>query len=90
MANQIIEMSQFNKYLDFIDKRNIISSAYVIILGNMVIKLINKITDEILIPIIRGKIKLSQVSLKEYVFIIINDLIISYLLFLIIDKIEND
>ena len=79
---------KFNEYVNFIRGDNIISSAFIIVIGCMISNIIDRIVDEIVLPLTNNKLKIENIHIKEYFILIANFILVTYILFLIIDKLK--
>jgi large-conductance mechanosensitive channel len=75
-------------YLQFISKKNIVSVAIALIIGNLVTDIMNKIKDDIIIPI--SKLEFNKLyknfSFNEYVGLTINFLLQTFIIYFIFGK----
>lgn len=75
-------------YLQFISKKNIISVAIALIIGNLITDIMNKIKDDIIIPI--SKLEFNKLyknfSFNEYVGLTINFLLQTFIIYFIFGK----
>lgn len=79
----------FDKYLKYISEKRVLSSGYKLIFVSMINNIINKIIDEIIIPITNGEFEKEKINKKEYFALVLNLIVSTYILFIIIDFIEN-
>lgn len=83
----MISNYMFN-YLQFISKKNIISVAIALIIGNLITDIMNKIKDDIIIPI--SKLEFNKLyknfSFNEYVGLTINFLLQTFIIYFIFGK----
>ena len=80
-------LPKFNKYIEFIKGKAGIQSAFSIVLGTLISNTIQKIANEIITPLTRRE-KINF-NIKEYFLLIFNLLITTYILFIIIDYLDN-
>ena len=75
-------------YLQFISKKNIVSVAIALIIGNLITDIMNKIKDDIIIPI--SKLEFNKLyknfSFNEYVGLTINFLLQTFIIYFIFGK----
>lgn len=75
-------------YLQFISKKNILSVAIALIIGNLITDIMNKIKDDIIIPI--SKLEFNKLyknfSFNEYVGLTINFLLQTFIIYFIFGK----
>jgi len=76
----------------FLNEKNILLSAFGIVIGNLISNIIKKLVDEVIVPLSKGNIKKlkENFSLSEYFSIIVSFLLTTYLLFRIINGIEKN
>jgi len=83
----MINNYMFN-YLQFISKKNILSVAIALIIGNLITDIMNKIKDDIIIPI--SKLEFNKLyknfSFNEYVGLTINFLLQTFIIYFIFGK----
>lgn len=83
----MISNYMFN-YLQFISKKNIVSVAIALIIGNLITDIMNKIKDDIIIPI--SKLEFNKLyknfSFNEYVGLTINFLLQTFIIYFIFGK----
>ena len=75
-------------YLQFIGKSNIISVAVALIVGNLVTEMMNRIKDDIILPISRLDFKelYNRISIKEYIGLSFNFLLQTFIIYSIFGK----
>tara|TARA_B100000768_G_scaffold181947_1_gene207633 strand:- start:88 stop:345 length:258 start_codon:yes stop_codon:yes gene_type:complete len=75
-------------YLKFIGKSNIISLAIAIIVGNLVTDMMNRIKDDIILPLstLNFKELYKKISIKEYIGLAINFLLQTFIIYTIFGK----
>ena len=75
-------------YLKFINKGNILNLAIALIIGNLVTKIMNKIKNEIILPI--SKLEFNQLyqrfSPKEYFGLSVNFLLQTFIIYVLFGK----
>lgn len=83
----------FNDFAEFklyLDKKDILTAAISLVMGNIISDIVKKIADEIISPLGRGEFnKLKKISLREYFFLISNFIITSYMLFKILKIVKG-
>jgi large-conductance mechanosensitive channel len=91
MDNNTKDFFLLKGFKNFLNEKNILISAFSIVIGNLISNIIKKLIDEIISPLSKGdlnKVK-ENFSLSEYVSIILSFLITTYFLFRIINIIEK-
>ena len=73
-------------YIDYMNKQKVISSGFVIICASMINNIVKKIVDDIIIPYSKGNFV--EIDIKEYVVLIINIFVVTFILFNIINYLE--
>ena len=80
-------MYKAREYLEFLNSKNIIPSAFAVVIGSLISNMVQKIVNDLVTPISKGEkpiINLTELSLE-----IINFIVITYILFIVSDYIEN-
>ena len=91
MDNNTKDFFLLKGFKNFLNDKNILISAFSIVIGNLIFKIIKKLVDEIISPLSKGDFKKvkENFSLSEYFSIIVSFLITTYFLFRIIHIIEK-
>lgn len=78
-------------FTSFMKNKNVLSTAVSFVIAAMLKEIIFKFTNEIILPLTKNKNinKLKDINLYEYLILIINLLLVSYVLF-ILDKSISD
>jgi len=73
-------------FIKFLDEKDIIGTAVGLVLGTLIKDIIKKISGDIITPLARGDIKQirKQVKFKEYLEVIINFIMTSFILYLML------
>jgi large-conductance mechanosensitive channel len=73
-------------FIKFLDEKDIIGTAVGLVLGTLIKDIIKKISGDIITPLARGDIKqiIKQVKFKEYLEVIINFIMTSFILYLML------
>ena len=80
-------MYKVHEYLEFLNSKNIIPSAFAVVIGSLISNMVQKIVSDLITPISKGEkpiINLTELSLE-----MVNFIVITYILFIISDYIEN-
>jgi len=80
-------INEINKYFEFISKQKVVSSAFVLIFANLLNQIFKKLIDDIIIPYSNCENK--SINIKEYIGLIINFFIVTFILFVLVDQIER-
>ena len=67
-------MYKAREYLDFLNSKNIIPSAFAVVIGSLISNMVQKIVNNLITPISKGEkpiINLTELSLEMLNFIII-------------------
>ena len=72
-------------YLEFLKSKDIFPQAIAIIVGSLVMDMINRVKDDIILPLSRLELKkiYQRVSIKEYIALIFNFVLQTFILWLI-------
>jgi large-conductance mechanosensitive channel len=70
------------KFASFMKKENILSISISFVIAGMMKEIILKLTNEVILPISKGK-SLKSHDFSEFIILFINLIIVSYLLFVI-------
>ena len=70
------------KYIEYIKDTNLLSSTFIIIFASLINSIIKKFYDEIIIPFCKSEE--FKINIYEYIALIINIIIITFILFLFI------
>lgn len=70
------------KYIEYIKDSDVLSSTFIIIFASLMNSIIKKFTDEIIIPF--SKSEELKININEYILLIINTVIITFILYLFI------
>ena len=81
-------MYKKKEYLNFLKSQNIIPSAFAIVTGSLITNLIKKIIDDVINPLSNGNKPI--INLKEFGLEVINFILVTYILFIISDYLENN
>jgi hypothetical protein len=73
-------------YIDYMNKQKIISSGFVIICASMINNIVKKMVDDIILPYSKGNFV--KIDIKEYIVLIINIILVTFILFNIINYLE--
>lgn len=75
-------------YLKFINKGNILSVAIALIVGNLVTEIMNRVKDDIILPISKLEFKelYQKFSPKEYFGLSINFLLQTFIIYVLFGK----
>lgn len=80
-------MYKISEYIDFLNSKNIIPSAFAVVIGSLISNMVQKIVNDLITPISKGEkpiINLTELSLE-----MVNFIIITYILFIVSDYIGN-
>lgn len=80
-------MYKSREYLEFLNSKNIIPSAFAVVIGSLISNMVQKIVNDLITPISKGKkpiINLTELSLE-----MVNFIVITYILFIVSDYLEN-
>lgn len=80
-------MYKSREYLEFLNSKNIIPSAFAVVIGSLISNMVQKIVSNLITPISKGEkpiINLTELSLE-----MVNFIIITYILFIVSDYLEN-
>jgi len=80
-------MYKSREYLEFLNSKNIIPSAFAVVIGSLISNMVQKIVSNLITPISKGEkpiINLTELSLE-----MVNFVIITYILFIVSDYLEN-
>ena len=80
-------MLKIKEFLSFIKEKKILSSAFVMISASMINNIIQMFAFDVILPISKGK--KTKKTLNEFVIIIMNFIISSYILFIIMSYSEK-
>jgi len=77
-------------FVKFLDEKDIIGTAVGLVLGTLIKDIIKKISADIITPLARGDIKQirKQVKFKEYLEVIINFIMTSFILYLMLSLVK--
>ena len=77
-------------FIKFLDEKDIIGTAVGLVLGTLIKDIIKKISVDIISPLARGDIKQikKQVKFKEYLEVIINFIMTSFILYLMLSLVK--
>tara|TARA_X000000368_G_C22589852_1_gene518884 strand:+ start:96 stop:332 length:237 start_codon:yes stop_codon:yes gene_type:complete len=72
-------------YLEFLKGKNIFPQAIAMIVGSLVMDMINRVKDDIILPLSRLELKeiYKRVSIREYIGLMFNFLLQTFILWLI-------
>lgn len=72
-------------YLEFLKGKNIFPQAIAMIVGGLVMDMINRVKDDIILPLSRLELKeiYKRVSIREYIGLMFNFLLQTFILWLI-------
>ena len=74
------------KYIEYIKDSDVLSSTFIIIFASLMNSIIKKFTDEIIIPF--SKSEELKININEYILLIINTVIITFILYLFINYLQ--
>ena len=80
-------MYKSREYLEFLNSKNIIPSAFAVVIGSLISNMVQKVVNDLITPISKGKkpiINLTELSLE-----MVNFIVITYILFIVSDYLEN-
>ena len=80
-------MYKSREYLEFLNSKNIIPSAFAVVIGSLISNMVQKIVSNLITPISKGEkpiINLTELSLE-----MVNFVIITYILFIVSDYLKN-
>jgi len=80
-------MYKSREYLNFLNSKNIIPSAFAVVIGSLISNMVQKIVNDLITPISKGEkpiINLTELSLE-----MVNFVIITYILFIVSDYLKN-
>ena len=84
-------MLDISGYIKFMKDNKIFIGAVTFFIGGQMRSLMEKVSQEIIIPFIKAdKKKLSQVDLKELLFLIVQLFLISYLFYKLYDNVLEE
>jgi len=77
-------------FIKFLDEKDIIGTAVGLVLGTLIKDIIKKLSVDIISPLARGDIKQikKQVKFKEYLEVIINFIMTSFILYLMLSLVK--
>jgi len=80
-------MYKSKEYFAFLNSKNIIPSAFAVVIGSLISNIVKKIVDDFIKPISKGEKPIFNFT--ELGLEILNFIIITYVLFIISDYLEN-
>ena len=81
--------SDFEDFIIYLDKKNVLVSAVSIVIGTIISNIVNKIANEIISPFSKGDFEtLKKISITEYFYLILNGILSSYILFKLLNIVK--